>query len=338
MNKNPHLNNNNIMRMIKPSLCYDGNEDIEVWQNRARVKLSELLGMDKFTECDPEFNIEYKKDIGDAIEIRFTFKSEENYHVPCHLLIPKGKAEKLPVVICLQGHSTGAHISLGRPKFPQDNELISGGDRDFANRIIKEGYIALVMEQRNFGECGSKEDGESNCHNSSMAALLIGRTTIGERCWDISRGIDIIEKEFSDVSNGYIICMGNSGGGTATIYASCLDQRINAVMPSCSICTYEDSIGAMFHCTCNFIPHIREYFDMGDLGGLIFPRKYVIVSGKDDPIFPLEGAKKCYETTKRIYKKYGLENNIHHVIGNGGHRFYADDAWPVMNELIGEEF
>ena len=103
------------------------------------------------------------------------------------------------------------------------------------------------MEQRNFGECGGKDNGETNCYNSSMAALLIGRTTIGERCWDISRGIDILEKEFADIYSGYLICMGNSGGGTATFYASCLEDRINASMPSCAVCSFDDSIGAMRH-------------------------------------------------------------------------------------------
>ena len=44
-----------------------------------------------------------------------------------------------------------------------------------------------------------------------------------------------------------IICMGNSGGGTTTFYVGCLEPRVKYVMPSCSVCTYEDSIGAMEH-------------------------------------------------------------------------------------------
>lgn len=339
-NKIPFLNNNIIMRSVVPSMRYDGTKPFEVWQKEAREKLSELLGLDKFQSCSPDFNIEYKKELDNATEIRFTYKSEENYTVPCHLLIPKGAKGKLPVVICLQGHSTGAHISLGRIKYNYDEDkLIHGfGDRDFAVRILEEGYIALTVEQRNFGECGAKEDGLPNCEDSSLAALLVGRTTIGERVWDIKCVIDILETEFSDVYNGYCMCMGNSAGGTATFYAACIDERIKAAMPSCALCTYEDSIGSMTHCTCNYIPHIREYFDMGDLGGLIAPRKYVIVSGKDDKIFPIEHAKKTYEITKSLYDLLGAEDSCRHVIGDGGHRFYADDAWPVMNELVKGDF
>ena len=333
----PHENNNAIMKSITPAMSYNESIPFDVWQKKSKEKLAELLGMDKFQKCDMEFNVEYKKELENATEIRFTFQSEEGYYIPCHLLIPKGADKKLPVVICLQGHSTGVHISLGRKKFPIDEELISGGDRDFANRIVEEGYIALAMEQRNFGECGGKEDGNTNCYNSSMAAILIGRTTIGERVWDISRVIDVLETKFADVYNGYCICMGNSGGGTATFYASCLEDRINASMPSCAVCSFEHSIGAKRHCSCNFIPHIREYFDMGDIGGLIAPKKCVVVSGATDWGFPLEGSLKSAQTIKELYKIAGCEDSFRHVIGSEGHRFYADDAWPVMNELIKDE-
>ena len=78
---------------------------------------------------------------------------------------------------------------------------------------------------------------------------------------------------------GDAIFTGNSGGGTATIYASALLENIKVSMPSCALCTYKDSIGAMHHCTCNFVPNIAIDFDMGDLCGLIAPRKLIVVSG-----------------------------------------------------------
>ena len=86
-----------------------------------------------------------------------------------------------------------------------------------------------------------------------------------------------------------ICMMGNSGGGTTTIYATALDTRIKAAMPSCALCGYYASIGAMQHCPCNYIPGIMKHFDMGDLAVMIAPKKLVVVCGKDDNIFPLDG-------------------------------------------------
>ena len=36
--------------------------------------------------------------------------------------------------------------------------------------------------------------------------------------------------------------MGNSGGGTTSFYAACVDPRIKVCMPSCAFCPYYDSI------------------------------------------------------------------------------------------------
>ena len=138
------------MQGVKPSMPYSGNYN--EWKVGARAKLCELLGMDRFTKVEPKTEIEYEKKIDGATEIRFTYQSEEGYRVPCHLLLPDG-VKNPPVIIGLQGHSKGMHISLGRPKYKGDEETISGGDRDFCVRAIKEGYATIALEQRNFGEC-----------------------------------------------------------------------------------------------------------------------------------------------------------------------------------------
>lgn len=323
--------NKKRIQTVTPSLSYDGGS-LTAWQAAARQKLSDLLGMDKFEKVDPALQVEYEEKIDGATEIRFTYQSEDGYRVPCHLWLPDG-VEKPPVILCLQGHSSGMHISLGRPKFSGDENAIHGGDRDFCVRAIKEGFAAIAMEQRNFGECGGSEKGP-RCFESSMTALLMGRTTLGERVWDISRLLDVIESDFADkVDTAKMCCMGNSGGGTATAYVAALDGRLALAMPSCAMCTFKDSIGAMEHCSCNYVPHVAEYFDMGDLMAMAHPAYFVQVSGKEDPIFPLFGAEEVFEKGRLAYGADADRCVL--VKGNGGHRFYADDAWPVVHTLLG---
>ena len=325
-----------LTKRIKPVMAYSDDNGFVEWQNQARIKLEELLGL-PLEHCDIDFKVLQSEDEEEYQRVIFEFQSEPGYYVPCTLLVPKNIKTPLPGVICLQGHSNGAHISLGVPKFPEDEEDIAGG-RDFAVQAVKEGYCAITIEQRYMGVMGQRKDsGAPACikDNASMASLLIGRTAVGERVWDIHRLIDVIEKHLSayiDVSR--IICMGNSGGGTTTFYASCYDERICLSMPSCAVCTYEDSIMSMYHCPCNFIPNIRKYFDMGDLGCLIAPRSFIVVCGEMDPIFPVDGVKRSFETIQSAYKKIGKEDLCHLVIGNGGHQFYPDDAWPIVKKLI----
>lgn len=313
-------------------MSYDGG-DFNSWLICAKEKLYQLIGMNSFTKVNPELEIEYEKKLKNTTEIRFTFQSESGYRVPCHLLLPDG-VKNPPVMICLQGHSKGMHISLARVKYPSDEQTIANGDRDFCIRAVNEGFAAIALEQRNFGECGGSERGPG-CFESAMTALLTGRTTVGERVWDVSRLIDVLESDFSDKIDVHnICCMGNSGGGTTTAYLAALEERIVMAIPSCAMCTFKDSIGAMKHCACNYVPNIAKYFDMGDIMAMSYPKYFIQVSGVDDNIFPLFGAKEVFEKGKKAYASQNLESRCNLIIGNGGHRFYADDAWPVIHQYL----
>ena len=332
----PWMYNQEIIKNIKPAMRYDGTKPFDVWQKEAKEKLAELLGMKNLNKAEnTNFTIEYKTETDDYTEYRFTLESEVGYVFPSVMRVPKGVEGKLPVMICLQGHSTGMHISLGKPIFPNDINSIAGGDRDFVVRGVKEGFISVAVEQRNFGECGGHpEKGVPMCLVSSMSAIINGRTTIGERILDVSCVIDALIDNFDFVDADRINLMGNSGGGTATYYAACLEERIKLAMPSCAVCTYKHSIAAMEHCVCNFIPNIANYFDRGDLAGMIAPRKLVVVNGINDNIFPDEGVRESYEIIEKMYAAAGVPDSCALVTGNGGHRFYADDAWPVAKKLM----
>jgi len=258
--------------------------------------------------------------------------------VPCHLLIPRTGKSSYPVVICLQGHTSGMHISLGQPKSEADAKSIAGG-RDFGLQAVREGYAALVLEQRCFGERADARPKEirgvgHTCHHASLAALLLGRTMIGERVWDISRAIDALQ-EFPEIDTTRIACMGNSGGGTITYFAACMDERINVAMPSCYVCTFRDSIGSIDHCADNYIPGVLRYFEMGDLSSLIAPRPMVVVAGRHDNIFPIAAVEATFTLIQQIYTAAGAPDNCRLIIGEEGHRFYPEPAWPVFRELSG---
>ena len=326
----------NIIRDTKPSMRYADGEDFALWQAKGKAKLRELLCLDNIVRADDDkFTIEHIKEEEDYTEYRFTLESEVGYKFPAVLRVPRGAKAPMPVIITLQGHSAGMHISIGKPIYPKDEEDINNGDRDFVVRAVKEGYAAVAIEQRNFGECGYREGDYTvnRCHMESMNAIISGRTTIGERVTDVSCTIDALLREFDFIDKDKIMLMGNSGGGTATLYAAALDERISLAMPSCAVCTFKDSIAAMPHCVCNFVPNIARYFDMGDIGGLVAPRKLIVVNGREDDIFPEAGVKEAYAEIERLYAVAGVSENTALVTGDGGHRFYADDAWPVLHKM-----
>lgn len=315
-------------RQVTPAMAFEG--EFDTWQGSARAKLRELLGMDKYISPNTPAVIEYDVQQDGFREIRFLMESEKGYFVPCHLWLPDG-VKNPPVIICLQGHSPGMHISMARLKSDKEANLIENGDRDFCRRAIKEGFAAVALEQRNFGEV----QGEGKCLDSALTALMYGRTVIGERVHDISVCIDTLQQQFGHLVDGdKICCMGNSGGGTATAYAAALEDRIKLAAPSCAMCTYLDSIVDLSHCACNYVPHIGEYFDMGDLMAMSAPKCFVQISGAEDPIFPIAGARAVFEKGQAAYEALGIKERTALVVGDGGHRFYADDTWPVIHKMI----
>lgn len=323
------------IKNTEPKLRFKHDTDFGEWRHQAKEKINDLLGL-PFELCDEQFVILQKRQRDGFEQFDFEFQSEENYFVKGSFLKPDKIEVPSPTMICLQGHSSGMHISLNEAKFENDAKTIAGG-RDFAVRTVKEGLCAVVIEQRYMGVAGQNEKGSPECIVTfkALPSLTLGRCAIGERVWDIQRLIDILIKYFSeyvDVDN--IICMGNSGGGTTSFYAACVDERISMVVPSCAVCTYDDSILAMSHCACNYIPGIRKHFDMGDLGMLIAPRKMLLVCGKEDTIFPLEGVKKSFEIIKTAYVAMNKEEECKMIIGDGGHQFYPDDAWPVIHAML----
>lgn len=320
-----------FLRSTAPLFHYDKNESLDEWKIKAEKKLTELLGL-PLDSCEPTLEVEYTTESDGYTEYRFTVETEPNYFVPCHLLIPETDGP-VPLTLCLSGHASGMHIALGRPKNEKDEQkLRDWPHRNMAKRSLKEGRAALVIEARNFGE-SSVEGYGTSCKQAAKIALLMGRTVVGERVWDAMRILDAVADNFEKIDMSDIVCTGNSGGGTATYYLACLDKRIKAAAPSCSICTYEESIAAIAHCTCNYIPSIRKYFEMGDLAGLIAPRVLVVAAGEQDKIFPIDGTKRAFEQIQTIYDVADASSKCALVVGDGGHLNYADHIWEKLHEL-----
>jgi len=324
-----------LMEQIKPKLRYDGSEPVEQWAEICREKLAQLLGMDTFELCDPCFAIESEETVEDLRCIHFTLQTEEGYFTRCDLLLPQTIKDKLPLCVCLQGHTTGAHISYGGRKYPRDQEFGPDEDNDYGLRAARQGFAVVCVEQRAFGECGGTPEGPA-CQYPEMQALLLGRTLIGERVWDISRVVDAMLANYGDIitMEGSLL-MGLSGGGTATYYTACLERRFESYMPICAVCSFAPSIIAMCHCSCNYVPGVARYFDMGDMSVMIAPKKMLVVAGRyDDGCFPLVGTLDAYSIIEKRYNDFGVPDNCRLVVGDGGHRFYADESWPVYWDLM----
>ena len=320
-----------LMTGIVPALRYDGG-DVAAWQRRLRRKLRDLLGYATQPKTPLNARQVWRREHSLGVIEKIIFTSEPYADVPAYVCLPKNARPPYPFMICLQGHTTGMHVSIGVEREDETKAMDVPGDRDFALGCMARGIAALCIEQRAFGERreqAQQQVSSHGCHDAALQALLAGKTLIGERVYDVERGIDTLAAR-GDADMRRIGVMGNSGGGTTTIYAAALLPRLAFAMPSCSFCTFRDSIGGIYHCADNYVPGILKVADMADVLGLFAPRPVVVVAGREDDIFPIDGVRLAFEQLRRIYAAAGAEDACHLVGGEGGHRFYAADAWPVM--------
>jgi len=333
----PETLHNHLLDRAPRILRFDPEAYFPEWQSSVRRSFKQLLGlMPAKVGLDVQILSDLeKRDPVPHREVRFIFTAEARVQVPCTLVLPLDKPGPYAVMICLQGHNHTARASLG-----EDAEATEVGF-DFAMQALREGYGALALEMRCFGErqdqrpASQRRGYTGTCHHAALVALLLGRTMAGERVWDVSRAIDAMTEHFPEVDASRIAVLGFSGGATIAYYAAAFDARIAGVIAICSVSTYKDSIGTIGHCPDNYIPNILHYFDMADLAGLIVPRPLLIVAGDQDPLFPIAGVRECFAEIGDIYRAQNVAKGCGLVVGAGGHQSYSTLFWPEFAALSG---
>jgi len=311
-----------------PELAFDPARDFDGWQKELRARLAAIMALpatrDRAVQSSRQRDSETDEHTIDRVE----FLAEPGETVPGYLLTPKGVARPLPVMICLQGHSPGMHISIGRGKTPREVASIRGG-RDIAIQAVAHGWAALAIEQRAFGERAI--EGVA-CGDVALRELLKGRPLTGQRVFDVMRAVDFVATQ-SDLDPARVGCMGNSAGGTVSFYAACVDPRIRLAVVSCSFGTFEATWLYKRHCACGYLPGLLQVADMPDLAGLIAPRHLVLVAGKQDAIARFDGVEQGYQTARRAFTAAGCLDHVTLLAAEGGHQFYPDLAWPVIQRV-----
>jgi Dienelactone hydrolase and related enzymes len=293
-----------------------------------RFRLREILGLPVGAACPLDAVAEADEETDRHTVERIRFRASPDEAVPGYLVKPKEARGPLPVMICLQGHTPGMHISLGRATNEKERAMIAEG-RDIALQAAARGWAALVIEQRAFG---LRAKPGVKCNDAALHALHHGRPLTGQRVFDVMRAVDFVATR-PDLDATRVGCMGNSSGGTVSFYAACVEPRIGLAVVSCSFCTFADSWLSRPHCACGYLPGIGGVADMPELAGLVAPRRLLIVAGRTDPLADIAGVEAGYRRTRELFAGQGCAERVRLVVGEGGHRFFPELAWPEIEEM-----
>lgn len=312
--------------------------DTAVWREELRSRLRLLLGVPWGEPPKIRSVCLWSRDHEWGRIDKLVLSSEGDVGMPVYMCIPRYASAPYRTYICLQGHSSGMHLSIAADTMDECRRIEVEGDRDFAVGCMKRGMAALCIEQRGFGQRieqklpGTPRGLDRSCHEPAMHALMLGRTLNGERVYDVDRGIDYLETR-DDIDMNHLGCMGNSTGGTVTMYAMALLDRIKQGICSSSFSSWSGSIFSVHHCVCNYIPGLALWMDMGDILAAAAPKPLVVVNGVLDPLFDITQSRREFFVVKDAYRDMGSEDQCAWVDAPEGHRFYGELAWEAMLKI-----
>lgn len=316
--------------------------EVAAWRKSARKKLRDLIGLDTMVSCPLKPRVTERVDCGDYVRERIEIQVEPQVVMPVYMLIPKTGKKSHATILCPHGHGFGAKAGIsGAGGHPAIEAAIAKYHGDYGRTLCRAGFVTLCPDARGFGERQEKVAAgdilNSSCNYLNHMAIPLGQTVTGMWVHDLQRLIEYAgTRPECDLSR--LGCAGLSGGGLQTLWLTALDDRIKAAIDSGYFYGVKESLLDLHaNCSCNYVPHLWEHADQGDLGALIAPRPFLVQSGDEDP---LNGAGKLKNVTsqlaiaRKVYRILGAAKNLQHDVFHGQHRWDNTNTVPFMVKYL----
>jgi dienelactone hydrolase len=312
------------------------------WRRRLLAELKSLTGYDTLRPCTLQPRVDARTDRGDHWRERVVIRTEADVYMPFYVLIPKTGAGPFPAVLCPHGHCGGGKTSTSgeREADPRMPGIIDQYNYDYGVQFARAGAIAFCPDARGFGErryAGHPDLLDCTCRLTHNMAIPLGLTITAQWAWDLHRLLDYAATR-RDCLPGRIGCAGLSGGGLQALWASALDTRIRAAVISGYFYGYRESLlDQPENCSCNYVPHLYETADMGDIGALILPRPVLIETGTVDPLNGASGLKNVRSQVAILKRAASLLNApeaVAHDVFEGDHKWHGTVSVPWMMKQL----
>lgn len=281
-------------------------------------------------------------------EHKVYLRDDEGVRVPVYFLEPDQPRQRDAVILVFHGHNPNVQYCLGNYPDEATAQRFRAKDNHYAEALAVAGYRVAAVEQRGFGErltarAAPIHDNTvtTSCRDLAFQYLTVGRTLAGERVRDGQLVMEWLRKEgWQGEPVRRLGVTGNSGGGTTAFWLGIVDQRADVAVIGSAFCGFRESILALSHCDCNYIPGILKICDMGSAATLFAPRPLCFVHGAKDPIFPITSTREQFAEVERAYGAHGApercllaEHPGFHAYNNAlAHAWW--DKWLGANDSI----
>lgn len=322
-------------------------QEFEQWRVSTRILLHGLLGLDKMENCPLLPVRESVEELPEGIlREHVRIQVEPDVWMPMYLLIPSDAGPDSRLFLCPPGHNgAGKYTVAGLREYSRVEEQIRHYQYDYGYQLAKLGYVAVCPDCRGFGErredlsdAGHPETAmKGDCYRLAHMGEPLGIPVAGMLTWDLMRAVDYL-LERGDWNCNEVGCLGFSGGGMQTLWLAAMDERIRLAVISGYLYGFRD---ALLHlnqnCSCNYVPHLWEHLDMGDIASLIAPRPLLVQSCREDRLNGPRGIINAIEQVdilRGAYELFGASELVMHEICEGGHQWHGGKLKDHLGTLI----
>ena len=284
--------------------------DRKTWeQHRSQLikRMGDALGPLPPKPCDLEpKELGVLKRAGYRVE-KLVFQSRPEVWVTANAYVPDPVKEKLPAVLAVHGHWPWAR------RDPVVQARCLG--------LVKLGFFVLAVDAFGAGERYTAP-ARGTYHGALYGSTLwpTGLTLLGQQVYDNRRAVDYLLTR-PEVNPEALGVTGASGGGNQTMYAGALDERFKAVVPVCSVGTYQAYLHAAC-CACEVLPGALRFAEEGDVLALAAPRALLVVNATKDAFqFSVAEAEKSVARARPVFKLYGAEEKLRHATFESPHAY-----------------
>ncbi|MBT7863009.1 MAG: hypothetical protein HN712_22035 [Gemmatimonadetes bacterium] len=325
------------------------------WQKQARNCLLTGLHYDPGPlELQPEVTARVERDglIVETVE----FNTTPWIRVEGFFLRPQNATGPLPGLVVF--HAWGGPMLFGKERILNTGRdhpvLAEHRDKVYSGRFLAEemsraGFAVIVIDAHHFGRRApggfaglpdpvdpfSLDREQYECLDAQVREQLYlglrqlnwaGTTWAGLNYWDDARCVDYLRSR-DEVDGERIGCTGLSGGGWRTNILAALDPRIRAAVGVGWMTTgdYQQAynVGGAIGSFC-LLPGVWDRFDIPDLAIMAQPAATMVVSGKQDELFPVEAQQEANRQIKLGFEWAGTPERFHAFTPDKPHCYDAE--------------
>lgn len=238
------------------------------------------------------------------------FDSFPGWQVNATVYVPADFSPPFPAVIVAVGHSGKQFASYQLP----------------CQLFARCGFLAVCFDPP--GQAGEKRPGNDHFVDG-VRCYPVGESSSRYFVADALRCVDYLAtRPDADLRSG-VAMTGVSGGGTTTLLANLLDDRVTVIGPSCCVTPLADLDITQCYAGCPETHMFGRYaagLDEVDLLCAAAPKAALLMAGRDDEVFRIEDTQRLAEDVREFYRRAGEPERFEFFVDSGGHAYSIEQA------------